>query len=190
MKQSLFLKAAIVATILFVNVVPVLATEHAKESLLKPKPTVGEKLDDTVITAHVKMALLLHRSTCTFQTEITTNDGVVVIHGTVQNSGEKEFTTKLIEDIHGVKSVQNEMTIAKDTSSVGEKICDSAITAKVKMALALQRSTGALRTSVTTIDEVVTVSGKAKNSAEKELVSRVVEDIDGVEKVVNIMTIE
>lgn len=190
MKQGKFIKAAIVATVLIVNTVPLLATEVPKENIIKSKSTVGEKIDDTIITTQVKMALLLHRTTATFQTDVTTNDGVVIIEGTVQKSEEKEFITKVVEDIHGVKSVQNKMTTTNNTTTIGEKIGDTALTAKVKMALVLHRSTGALRTSVTTTDSVVTVGGKAKNKAEKELVTKVVEDVEGVNNVVNNMTIE
>jgi len=40
------------------------------------------------------------------------------------------------------------------------------------------------------MDGVVTVSGVAKNAAEKTLVTKLVNDIDGVISVVNSMTIE
>ena len=191
MNQSLSLKATIIASILIVNTFPLLATDIAKETTIQSKPSVGEKLDDVVITTQVKMALLLHRSTSTFRTEVTTSNGIVTINGNVQNSAEKDLITKLIEDVQGVKSVQNNMLIVKEQSStVGEKLDDSVVTAKVKMALVLNRSTGALRTSITTNDLIVTVSGKAKNIAEKELVTKVIEDVDGVNSVVNKMTIE
>jgi hyperosmotically inducible protein len=191
MKPSIFLKVAIVATILVVNTFPLLAADVANESTVKLKPSVGEKLDDTVITTQVKMALLLHRSTSTFRTEVSTTNGIVVINGSVENSAEKELITKLVEDIQGVESVENKMTIVKEkTSTVGEKLDDSVITAKVKMALVIHRSTGVLRTSITTNDAVVTVSGKALNIAERELVSKVIEDVDGVKSVVNKMSIE
>ncbi|MFA7090721.1 MAG: BON domain-containing protein [Arcobacteraceae bacterium] len=190
MRKTVFLKAAIVASVLIVHSVPVFAAEVAKETITQPKPTVVEQIDDTFITSQVKMALLLHRSTSSFQTDITTTDGVVVIEGTVQKSAQRELITKIVEDVHGVKSIQNKMTIAKETPTIGEKIGDSALTGKVKMALVLHRSTGVLRTSVTTNDAVVTVSGIARNSAEKELVTKVVEDVDGVKSVVNTMTIE
>jgi osmotically-inducible protein OsmY len=51
------------------------------------------------------------------------------------------------------------------------------------------RSTSAVKTKVTTTDGVVTVSGEAKNAAEKSLVTKLVTDIDGVSSVVNNMTI-
>jgi osmotically-inducible protein OsmY len=52
------------------------------------------------------------------------------------------------------------------------------------------RSTSVLKTKVTTNDGVVTVSGQAKNEAEKALVTKLVTDINGVQSVVNNMTIE
>ena len=83
------------------------------------------------------------------------------------------------------------MKVTKEqTTTVVEKMEDATITTKVKMALAVHDLTGALRTSVTTTDSIVTVGGKAKNEAERELVTKVVEDIEGVKKVINTMTIE
>jgi len=51
------------------------------------------------------------------------------------------------------------------------------------------RSTSALRTKVETTDGVVTLQGTAKNAAEKSLVTKLVSDINGVEKVINNMTV-
>ena len=89
MKPSIFLKVAIVATVLVVNTFPLLAADVTNESTIKLKPSVGEKLDDAVITTQVKMALLLHRSTSTFRTEVSTTNGIVIINGSVENSAEK-----------------------------------------------------------------------------------------------------
>ena len=190
MKKNIFLKATIVAGVIIANTFPLLAAEAAKEPILKNNYTIGEKIDDTVITSQVKMALMKDSSTATFGTDVTTNNGVVVLKGSVQNDAEKAMITKVAAAVKGVKSVQNEMLVTKEqTSTVGEKIEDAAITTKVKMALGLNTSTGALRTSVTTNDSVVTVSGKAKNKAEKELVNKVIEDIEGVKSVVNNMTV-
>ena len=189
MKQGKFLKAAIVATVLIVNTVPLFATEVSDTT--KSKSTVGEKIDDTVITTQVKMALMKDSSTATLGTDVTTTNGIVLLQGTVQDNTERDMTTKVAASVQGVKSVQNEMkVITEQTSTVGERLEDTAITTKVKMALTLHASTGALRTTVTTTDSVVTVGGKAKNKAEKELVSKIVEDVEGVKKVINNMTVE
>jgi len=52
------------------------------------------------------------------------------------------------------------------------------------------RSTSAVNTTVTTTDGVVTLGGKAKNAAEKDLVTKLVTDINGVKSVVNNMSVE
>jgi osmotically-inducible protein OsmY len=52
------------------------------------------------------------------------------------------------------------------------------------------RSTSPLHTKVSTADGVVTLSGVAKNAAEKTLVTKLATDINGVSSVINNMTIE
>lgn len=191
MKKNIFLKATIITGVIIANTFPLLAAEAVKEPIMKNKYTVGEKIDDTVITTQVKMALMKDSSTATFGTDVSTTNGVVLLQGTVQDNTERDMITKVATAVQGVKSVQNEMkVIYEQTSTVGERLEDSAITTKVKMALTVHAATGALRTSVTTTDLVVTVTGKAKNKAEKELVTKVIEDVKGVKKVVNNMIVE
>jgi hyperosmotically inducible periplasmic protein len=90
--------------------------------------------------------------------------------------------------------VKNEMTVAKITAkpeeTTGEKIDDASITAQVKMSLLSHHSTSAIKTKVETTEGVVTVSGPAKNAAEKALVTKLITDINGVGSVVNNMTID
>ena len=78
---------------------------------------------------------------------------------------------------------------SKKIQTVGRKIDDASITALVKMTLLYHRSTSALKTSVTTKNGVVTLSGKAKNAAEKDLATKFVNAVNGVKSVKNNMTI-
>jgi hyperosmotically inducible periplasmic protein len=73
---------------------------------------------------------------------------------------------------------------------VGETIDDASITAQVKLTLLYHRSTSAINTSVTTREGVVTLSGKAGNTAELDLATKLASDIYGVKEVKNLMTIE
>ena len=82
---------------------------------------------------------------------------------------------------------------ADDQSSgetIGEKTDDAVITSKVKMELMGNRGTSAMRTEVDTSNGVVTLSGMAKNTAEKELATQIAKKVKGVKKVNNQMTIE
>jgi hyperosmotically inducible protein len=73
--------------------------------------TVGETIDDASITSQVKYALMTHKSTSALKTKVTTNDAKIVITGEAGSEAEKSLVTKLAQDVRGVKSVSNDMTI-------------------------------------------------------------------------------
>jgi hyperosmotically inducible protein len=146
---------------------------------------------DQWIGAKVKLALLLHRSV-SGKTQVFVKDGVVTLKGTAANQAQRELATEYARDVDGVKNVINEMTVAQPASTeptLSERIDDASITAQVKLALLTHRSTSALRTQVRTENGVVTLRGTAKNQAEKDLVTKLVRDIHGVNDVANAMTI-
>jgi osmotically-inducible protein OsmY len=74
---------------------------------------------------------------------------------------------------------------AEPKRTIAEKIDDASITAQIKASLLLHRSTSALKTHIQTREGVVIVSGIAANAAEKNLVKKLIMDIDGVTKVEN-----
>jgi osmotically-inducible protein OsmY len=146
---------------------------------------------DAWITAKVKTMLLFNRNVSAL-TEVNTTGGIVTLRGEATSQAQKDLTTEYAKDVEGVKGVNNVMTIAKTSKkkqTVGEKIDDASITAQVKMTLLYHRSTSALKTSVTTKRGVVTLSGKAKNAAEKDLATKFANDVNGVKSVNNKMTI-
>lgn len=148
---------------------------------------------DGWIGMKVKSNLLFHRNVRATKTDVNVTDGVVRLSGEASSQAQKELTTEYAKDVEGVKEVKNEMTIAKNPANaqetVGEKIDDASITAQVKSSLLSHRSTSAIKTKVQTTDSVVTVSGTAKNDAEKSLVTKLASDINGVASVINNMTI-
>ena len=148
---------------------------------------------DAWITTKVKTTLLFHRNVSGTGTTVYTKDGIVTLQGVASSLAQKELATEYAKDIDNVKSVNNEMTIAKTLATadatLGDKIDDASITAQVKSSLLSHHSTSALHTGVTTTDGVVTLTGVAKNDAEKSLVTKLVTDINGVTSVINNMTI-
>lgn len=149
---------------------------------------------DTWIGLKVKAVLLFHRNVSAGGTEVDVKDGIVSLRGEASSLAQKELTAEYAKDVEGVKEVKNGMTVAKTPAqpveTVGEKIDDASITAQVRSSLRSHRSTSALRTKVATTDGVVTVSGIARNAAEKSLVTKLVSDIKGVTNVINNMTVE
>jgi osmotically-inducible protein OsmY len=102
-----------------------LTTEYAKDvegvkgvnnemtggKIAQKKRTVGQKIDDASITAQVKMTLLYHRSTSALNTSVKTKRGVVTLSGTAKSGAEMDLAAKFANDVNGVKSVNNRMTI-------------------------------------------------------------------------------
>ena len=163
------------------------------DNLLTVKGEAPAEHSDTWIALKVKTALLFQHNVRATKTDVNVKDGIVTLSGEATSMAQKELTAEYAKDIDNVKEVKNEMTVAKNPAkpeeTVGEKIDDASITAQVKASLLSHRSTSALKTKVQTTDGVVTVSGIAKNAAEKSLVTKLVTDIDGVSSAVNNMTI-
>lgn len=162
------------------------------DNKLEVKGESPAELSDAWITAKVKTIFLFHKNVSAM-TEVSTKDGIVTLQGKANNEAQKDLTTEYAKDVEGVKGVNNEMTggkIAKKKRTVGQKIDDASITAQVKITLLYHRSTSALNTSVKTKRGVVTLSGKAKSGAEKDLAAKYANDVNGVKSVNNRMTIE
>jgi hyperosmotically inducible periplasmic protein len=160
------------------------------DNQIKVKPE-KERSDDW-IAFKVKSTLLFHRSVSATKTKVSVGDGVVTLTGTAASQAEKELAGEYAKDIDGVKEVKNQLTVVSETPprTLGEKIDDTSITAQVKSALLTHRSTSALKTKVTTKNGVVTVTGEAANQAEKDLVTKLVNDIHGVTSVENDMVVK
>ena len=162
------------------------------ENKLEVKADRPAEKSDAWLLTKVKTTLLFHRSVSAL-TEVEVNNGIVTLRGDAENQAQKDLTAEYVKDIEGVKDVKNEMTVAKGTKekrTTGDKIDDSSITAQVKMSLLYHRSTSGLKTKVETWDGVVTLHGKAKNAAEKDLATKFAKDVNGVKSVENLMTIE
>jgi len=149
---------------------------------------------DIWIGRKVKLTLLFHRNVYANKTEVDVKDGIVTLKGETTSIAQKELTAEYANDIDGVKEVKNEMTVVatpkQEERTAAEKMDDASITAQVKTALSNHRSTSSIKSKIETRDGEVTLTGIAKNTAEKALVSKLVTDIQGVTSVNNQMTVE
>ncbi|MBB1076954.1 BON domain-containing protein [Rhodoferax sp. 4810] len=84
-----------------------------KLSLKEGVATVGNQLDDSVITARVKAALLADPSIKGLDISVTTRKGEAQLSGFVDNSGQIDRALEVARGIEGVTQVGNEMSIKK-----------------------------------------------------------------------------
>ncbi|MHB8765568.1 MAG: BON domain-containing protein [Deferrisomatales bacterium] len=164
------------------------------DNRLKLKGGPLAEKSDAWITSKVKTALLFRRNVDASVIQVSVKDGIATLRGDAISQAQKEVTTEYARTVEGVKGVRNEMTVSTIAKNIHEaamrgKIDDASVTAQVRMALLFHRSTSVLNTQVDTDDGVVTLRGEARNVAEKELVGELVNEINGVKKVRNEMSI-
>lgn len=73
--------------------------------------STGEYIDDSVLTAKVKTALIESPETKAHQINVETDHGVVQLSGFVDNAAAKTAATSVAKSVTGVKSVKNELSV-------------------------------------------------------------------------------
>ncbi|MBF0204613.1 MAG: BON domain-containing protein [Desulfamplus sp.] len=155
------------------------------------------------LAAKVKSTLLSYNNVNGAEIDVLVErGGVVTLYGKASSRAHKDLVTEYTKDVEGVIDVENEMIVPVELmksgeTTLGEKldgmnqlIDDASITAMVKAKLLYNRSTSALNTIVQTEHGVVNLSGIAKNTAEKELATKLVSDVHGVKTVINTIRVE
>jgi hyperosmotically inducible protein len=84
-----------------------------KMSLKTTSTTMGDKIDDGVITTKVKAALLGDSTVKSSDIGVVTRDGEVQLSGFVDNQSQIDRATEVAKGVEGVKKVINEMSVKK-----------------------------------------------------------------------------
>src|ERR1051326_1211063 len=113
-------------------------------------------------------------------------NGAVILTGTVAESSHKSLAEDTVESLPGVKSVDNQLTVKGESPA---EHSDTWIGMKVKTALLFHRNVRATKTDVNVKDGIVTLSGEASSTAQKELTTEYAKDVEGVKGVNNDMTV-
>ena len=77
----------------------------------RTQESTGELLDDNVITAKVKAALLADPDVSGFQVSVETFKAVVQLSGFVDTAAQARKAVQIARGVSGVKSVKNSMII-------------------------------------------------------------------------------
>ncbi len=149
---------------------------------------------DARLRERVVNTLLFHRSVSDAYTDVSATNATVTLRGMAASDAQKQLTTEYVEEVSGVKDVDNRMIVTKSLArshgSSDESIDDASITTQVRMSLLFHYGTDLPDLKVSTRQGVVTLFGTVKNQAEMDLASRRVSDVHGVRRVDNQMRIE
>ncbi len=73
--------------------------------------SLGEVIDDSVITTKVKSELAASEQTSAYEIQVETFKGVVQLSGFVDTLAEKQAASRITRDVIGVKDVENDLII-------------------------------------------------------------------------------
>jgi hyperosmotically inducible protein len=154
--------------------------------------SAGEQVDDTVTTAAVKSALIADPATKAYQIDVETFKGTVQLNGFVDSAESKLRATEVAKKQKGVVAVRNNLNVKSTVASnesAGETtervVDDSAITTKVKTALAGDPRTKAHQVNVETHNGVVQLSGFVDTPEAKVTAETLASNVDHVKSVDN-----
>ncbi|MDP3171416.1 MAG: BON domain-containing protein [Polaromonas sp.] len=87
------------------------ATRDAQVSGSQASATMGEKIDDAVITASVNASLAKDPDLSAIKINVDTKDGVVTLNGPAPTAAAKDKATDLARRVKGVSSVNNQLMV-------------------------------------------------------------------------------
>lgn len=152
--------------------------------------TVGTQIDDSVVTAKVKAALLADPEAKGFEVKVETRKGQVQLSGFVDTQAGIDKAVALTRAIEGVNGVDNAMTLKRGTASVGNTVDDGIVTAKVKSALLADASVRSFDVAVVTHKGEVQLSGYVDNQVQIDRAVDVARAVEGVRSVNNAMSVK
>lgn len=153
--------------------------------------TVGTKIDDSVITAKVKSALLADSALRSFDPKVETRKGQVQLSGFVDSQQQMDRAVSIANSVEGVQGVENNMSIKSGGSgTVGARLDDSIVTTKVKSALLADANTKSFDIGVVTRKGKVQLSGYVDDQTQMNRAITVARGIEGVKSVENKMSIK
>jgi len=174
----------------------------SKPAVTKPaaaKPAAPRPADGT-LKDRIEYRLETNPVVDKYDVKVKVDNSVAMLSGTVATAAQKEQAGRLAK-VDGVTKVQNDITVDKDVdrtladrakggmSKTGEAITDSWITTKVKWFFVGEDLLKGSSINVDTNNHVVTLKGTVKSSAGRQRAVQLAKNTNGVQKVVDQLTI-
>ncbi len=152
--------------------------------------TVGTEIDDTVVTAGVKSALLADADIKSFDFQVETRKGEVQLSGFALNQSQIDRAIELARAVKGVKNVDNKLGLKGAPTSVGVGVDDGIVTARVKAAFMNDPDIKSVDVSVATRKGEVQLSGFVNDQKQMDRAVVVARAVENVTSVSNEMSIK
>jgi hyperosmotically inducible protein len=152
--------------------------------------TVGTEIDDTVVTASVKSALIADADVRGFDLKVETRKGLVQLSGFVDDQKQIDRAVAVTQSVAGVKSIENNISLKGAATTVGTKVDDTTITTRVKTALLADESVKSFDIAVVTRKSEVQLSGFVDNQLQMDRAVEITRSVEGVRSINNQLSIK
>ncbi|MFP4522020.1 MAG: BON domain-containing protein [Fibrobacterota bacterium] len=138
-----------------------------------------KEIEDSRISDAVRNDLWLDKAVSSHNLDVETEDGIVMLSGSVDNILAESRAVKIARSIKGVRSVVEKITV-RPVNRPDEKIKSDVIAA-----LVIDPVTESYETTVSVEDGKVRLTGTVESWAEKKLCERVAKSVSGVKSIEN-----
>jgi len=152
--------------------------------------TVGTEIDDSLLTSHVKAALLDTTDIKSFDLKVETRKGEVMLSGFVDNQTQIDHAVAVARSVPGVLAIDNKVSLKGAPTSIGTKVDDAVITTRVKTLLMADEGVKSADIAVVTRNGEVRLSGFVNNQGQIDRALAISGGVEGVTKVNDDMSIK
>ena len=152
--------------------------------------SIGKGIDDGIVTAKVKSALLADPDIRSFEIKVETRNGEVMLSGFVGNQAQVDRAILVARGVEGVKVVTDNVTLKEGAATVGNTVDDAIITTKVKSALLADPNIKSFDIAVVTRKGEAQLSGFVDNQTQIDHATELARAVDNVKSVANEMSIK
>jgi len=162
-----------------------LATAVGACSTTQP-PSV--QIDDARIHTELTARLASDDDTSPASIDINVSEGVVHLTGAVETTAARDEAGRIARSVEGVREVINNISVGSE-QTLGEKVDDASVTARVKAKLAASSQLNPFNIQVNTVDGVVSLTGRVNDQTEKAEAERLARETEGVRRVRNLLEV-
>ncbi len=155
-----------------------------------PGATVGTVVDDSVLTAKLKSALLVDPTVKGIDVKVETRKGEVQLSGFVDDQSQIDRAVTIARNMEGVRRVDNKMSLKTGTASVGNVIDDGLVTARVRAALFADPRVNSTDIGVVTRKGEVQLSGYVDTQSQIDEAISIARGVNGVQGIDNKLSVK
>lgn len=146
---------------------------------------------DAWLDGKAETTLLLNGNLNSFKINTDVKDGKVTLTGKVKSDVDKALAGELVENIEGVKSVDNRLTVVPDPRRQSDnkpdtnRLTDAKVATVVKTRLLFESEVRGTAIDVDVENGVVKLQGEVDSSSEKDLAEAIAKKTNDVKRVDN-----